>query len=341
MLALAATKAGDFRQSLSLEQVDAPTEIGPNELLIKVAWSDLNPVDLQKLQQRTGDAPFVTGFAGSGTVEQTSDASAFPVGSCICFLVNPSQRGSYAQYCVVDRRAAAILPNNVSLKEAASVPLAGCTAYESLMKMGLGDQRNTIKSLLIVGGSGGVGSWATRIAQALRPDLQIICTASSQSSSDWCKTNGASRCIPHDAIDNELSGGPKGCVDAILCLTEPTPSLISSMAEVIRPYGSICLVVAGPSIRSLNLDFVFFKSATVYTETVFSCFRTHFSYFQPNQVIAQLLDWISSGKIAAPLSPWLEQGDPDWTKATASNGILEKLGHVQGKLVMQISDRTE
>lgn len=51
MLALAATKAGDI--SLSLHQVDAPTDpVGPNELLVRVAWSDLNPVDVQKLQLR-------------------------------------------------------------------------------------------------------------------------------------------------------------------------------------------------------------------------------------------------------------------------------------------------
>jgi NADPH:quinone reductase-like Zn-dependent oxidoreductase len=338
MLALAATETGDFRQTLSLQTVTVPPTDPPDLLLVHVAWSDLNPVDLQKLHTRTKDFPFVSGFAGSGIVYETSDESAFPVGASVCFLLDPTNSGSYAQCCRVDRRAAALVPPQIPLKEAASVPLAGCTAYESLKKLGfMTDSVTSVQTLLIVGGSGGVGSWATRMARALHPNLDIICT--SDTSRDWCLTNGASRCIPHHDLQ-QLSGGPQGSVDAILCLTEPTPSLMNAMSEVIRPYGRICLVVAGSSIRSLNLDFVFFKSVTVYTETVFSCFRTQFSHSQPSEMIAQILNWMSTGRISAPLSPSLDHVDLDWTKATVPNGILEKLhsGHVQGKLVMRIGD---
>ncbi|GAX24935.1 hypothetical protein FisN_2Lh213 [Fistulifera solaris] len=337
MLALAATEAGEFRQTVSLQTVDIPTD-PPDFLLVQVAWSDLNPVDLQKLHSRTTDFPFVSGFSGSGIVQETSDEVAFPVGASVCFLLDPTKKsGSYAQYCRVDRRAAALVPPQITLKEAASIPLAGCTAYESLRKLGLLTESTTsVQTLLIVGGAGGVGSWATRIARAWHPNLEIICT--SDTSRDWCLANGASRCIPH--VLQELPGGPHGSVDAILCLTEPTPTLMNAMSEVIRPYGSICLVVAGPSIRSLNLDFVFFKSVTVYTETVFSCFRTQFSHSQPSKMMAQILNWMSTGRICAPLSPCLDEIDADWTKATVPNGILERLhsGHVQGKLVMRIGD---
>ncbi|GAX26369.1 hypothetical protein FisN_2Hh213 [Fistulifera solaris] len=337
MLALAATEAGEFRQTLSLQTVDIPID-PPDFLLVQVACSDLNPVDLQKLHTRTSNFPFVSGFAGSGIVQETPDEAAFPVGASICFLLDPTKSGSYAQYCRVDRRAAALVPPQITLQEAASIPLAGCTAYESLQKLGLLTESTTsVQTLLIVGGAGGVGSWATRMARALHPNSEIICT--SDTSRDWCRTNGASRCIPHDFLQ-ELPGGPQGSVDAILCLAEPTPSLMHSMSEVIRPYGRICLVVAGPSIRSLNLDFVFFKSVTVYTETVFSCFRTHFSHSQPSQMMAQILNWMSSGRIRAPLSPCLDEMNMHWTKATMPNGILEKLhsGHVQGKLVMRVGD---
>lgn len=330
MLALAATASGDFRDVLTIQQVETPDKIGSNELLVKVAWTDVNPVDLQKLQ-RASSLPFITGFSGSGIVEQTSDAAQFPTGSRVCFLVH--QRGSYAQYCVVDRRAAAVVPENICLREAACVPLAGCTAFESLQKLGLLDEKKkTIQSLLIIGGSGGVGSWATRIARAVHPDLQIICTTSSEASSDWCKMNGASRCIPHEAMEKELTGD----IDAILCLTEPTPTVMKAMSEVIRPYGSICLVVAGSSIRSLDLSFIFFKSVTVCTETMFNCFRTNFVPNEP--AISQLLSWVSKGKMVVPLSPLLDHLDEDWTKATKLNGILDKLqsGHMQGKLVMRI-----
>jgi NADPH2:quinone reductase len=74
--------------------------------------------------------------------------------------------------------------------EAATLPLSGCTAYESLEKLSLENSSN----LLIVGGAGGVGSWATLVARTKHPRLEIICTASSEESKRWCFENGASSC---------------------------------------------------------------------------------------------------------------------------------------------------
>jgi NADPH:quinone reductase-like Zn-dependent oxidoreductase len=371
MKALAAHQYGDFRHVLALQDIPFDTEglsLLPHEVIVRVAWSDVNPVDLQKLHggERLTGKPvnaadttktFVPGFGGSGIVvrqggeeESLSEASSetraprFPAGTRVSFLVNPSSgHGSYAEYCIVDCRAVAALPNEVSLRDAATLPLAGCTAYEALHKLGLGGghQPGKCQTLLIVGGAGGVGSWATRLARCWYAPAELEIVATTSSNAEWCLEQGASRCIGHDEIESSLVGGPTGSVDAILCLAEPSPLLMKAMSEVIRPYGHLCLVVAGPSIQSLDMGFCFFKSVNVAFVTVFSCFRTNFASVCPREEMKDMFDMISlRNSLRVPLSPLLRQLNEDWKQATVSGGILDNLqrGHLRGKLVMRIWD---
>ena len=71
-------------------------------------------------------------------------------------------------------------------------------------------------------------------------------------------------------LPKRQKGGQTGSVDYIIYPTEPTKDLFDSSAKVLKPFGTICLVVAGESIKSLDMRFVFFKSDSVCTETVFS-----------------------------------------------------------------------
>jgi NADPH2:quinone reductase len=130
----------------------------------------------------------VPGFGGSGTVRETGkDAPVEWIGQRVCFIADPTRRGSYATHIVVDYRCVALVPSSgVSLRDAASIPVAGLTAFESLHKVGLAAVTNVDresssnvveKSLLIIGGAGGVGSWTISLARAWYPKLKIIATA--------------------------------------------------------------------------------------------------------------------------------------------------------------------
>lgn len=355
MKALAADSFGGYRIVLSLREVEKPEEpLEPYCVLVKVAWSDVNPVDLQKLNggRKEGEhvsPPFIPGYSGSGEIvalgSDVEKAGVFKMGSRIAFLVNPAGRGSFAEFCVVDSRAAAVIPDNVSLRDSACVPLAGCTAHESLQKLKL-DKSSPTKPgqrLVVVGGSGGVGSWAIRLCRAWHPSMEIIATVSSKASEEWCTKSGATQCVRHDELEKHLSGGQTGSVDAILCLTEPKPELLKTLSEIIRPYGHVCFVVAGSSIQALDLGFFFFKSATISFETVFNSFRTQFSHTQPGVEIAEILELMGSSALSAPVCPRLGEIDPDWSRATAKGGILERIesNHTQGKLLLHIGDQVE
>jgi len=378
MEALAATKFGPPGNVLQFVQTDIP-EPGPTEVRIRVHYAELNPVDLHKL---SGDkegkpipshrCPFIVGYGGSGVIDKAGkpaddddnekeEGPLFEIGDNVAFLCDPRRNGCYAEYVVVDRRLVSAIPNGVSFAEAAAVPLSGCTAYEALEKVGLtiGDliggsslemtdssppKKRQRKGgvLLIVGGAGGVGSWCSLLARAAYPDLEIVSTASTTESEDWCLKMGANRTIAHSAVKS-LGGGPKGSVDHIICLTEPTQELFASLTEILRPFGSICLVVAGDSIKSLDMSFVFFKSGTVCTETVFSSSRAGFHIDQARQIrlILEMIAMKPSGDSASDRTPLVLgdiPGKTNWKSALKSNGVMEVLasGHSRGKLVMNI-----
>jgi len=214
------------------------------------------------------------------------------------------------------------------------------TSSSPLPKRQKGGQ--TTQTLLIVGGAGGVGSWTTLLARAAYPNLEIISTTSTDKSAEWCKKMGAKSTIRHTDIQTSLKGGIAGSVDYIICLTEPTKELFDSLAEVLKPFGTICLVVAGTSIKNLDMSFVFFKSGCVCTETVFSSCRAGF-YLDQGDQIRQILDLIAKKKtdddnnIRTPLM--MNSDDiPNWKEALDSNGVFEVLasGHCRGKLVLKI-----
>ncbi|EJK72891.1 hypothetical protein THAOC_05530, partial [Thalassiosira oceanica] len=336
---------------------------GPAEVLIRVRYADLNPVDLHKLRARPDGtpapphrSPLVVGFGGSGTVvaagedgEDGRDASAAAaaakardlVGKDVCFLADPGRDGSYAEYVVCDARLVCAVPPGVDMARAACVPVAGCTAFECLDKVGLpvgrggsaGVEEGKRKRLLIVGGSGGVGSWTTQLARATYGgSIEIICTVGSPESAEWCTRMGADRTVPHDGIDERLDAGPGGSVDAVICLSEPTRRLFDSLAGVLRPFGRICLVVAGDAIRSLDLSFVFFKSGTVSTETVFSSIRCGYHLDQAGEM-ATILEAMSAGSVRAPLSDDWSEDVSGWEEANGEGGLIDKLdgGHTRGK----------
>jgi hypothetical protein len=140
---------------------------------------------------------------------------------------------------------------------------------------------------------------------------------------------------PDDISQTCLQGGRdarQGSVDAIICLTEPTPTLFSALANVVKPYGTICLVVSGDSIQRLDLSFCFFKCVNIATQTVFSSIRTNFQIIQPRDEIAVILQLLAAQTIQVPLSPMLLQQQPEiggnGNNNNNNNNISDKFKHV-------------
>jgi NADPH:quinone reductase len=158
-------------------EVDDPRP-GPYQLLVRVRASGTNPVDA-KLRQDGSWAglklPALIGYDVSGVVEAVgTGVTDFRAGDEVFYTpeIFGNPWGSYAELNVVNAGIVARKPKNLSHEEAASVPLAGGTAWEALARR---IQLRAGETVLIHGGAGGVGSFAVQMARA--SGARVLATA--------------------------------------------------------------------------------------------------------------------------------------------------------------------
>src|SRR5947208_16071015 len=118
--------------------------------------------------------PAIIGYDISGVVEKTGDnAKKFKAGDKVYSYLSVMRGGGYAEFAVAKESETALKPRNIDFEEAAAVPLAATTAWQSLVDEA---KLNVGQTVLIHGGSGGVGSFAIPIAKAR--GAKVIATAS-------------------------------------------------------------------------------------------------------------------------------------------------------------------
>jgi NADPH:quinone reductase-like Zn-dependent oxidoreductase len=152
-------------EAIALEQIPRP-EPRPGEVLVRVIATSINPVDWklrEGMMTRDIPLPFTPGGDFSGIVEAVGDGvTDFAEGREV-FGCAPNSVGADAEYLVAPAAVIAPKPKSLDHTEAASVPLAGMTAWQALFEHGRLVKR---QSVLILGGSGGVGGFAIQFAKA-------------------------------------------------------------------------------------------------------------------------------------------------------------------------------
>jgi NADPH:quinone reductase-like Zn-dependent oxidoreductase len=167
MKALQLIKYGQIKDSLAFNEISKPT-IHANDVLIEVKAAAINPIDkiiiLGNLQGLLPiQLPSTVAYDVSGiVVEKGNEVSAFEIGDLVYARVPQEQMGTIAEYVAVTSAAVSKKPGNISFEEAASLPLAGLTALQSLEYAGIKEN----DKVLIHAGSGGVGSFAIQYAKA-------------------------------------------------------------------------------------------------------------------------------------------------------------------------------
>jgi NADPH:quinone reductase-like Zn-dependent oxidoreductase len=179
---------------LKLEDVPVP-EPKENELLVRVMASGVNPADPLILGGKYAKEfgthlPLILGYDMAGVVAKTgAKVTKLKVGDPVyAYLL---WGGGWAEYCLTNEGEAALKPNSLSFAEAAAVPLAALTAWQALIDIGKIHKGQTV---LIHGGSGGVGSFAIQIAKAR--GARVIATASTPNQ-DLLKQLGADVAIDY------------------------------------------------------------------------------------------------------------------------------------------------
>ena len=174
------------------QELPVPEIRHDTDVLVRLRAAGLNPIDA-KLRQNPGSyampLPVVLGFDGAGVVEATGKAvTRFAPGDEVYFC-HPSfggRSGSYAAYTVVPEILLARKPARLSFTEAAAVPLALITAWESLF-----DRANVQagQKVLVHGGAGGVGHLAIQLAKHAGAD--VCATVSSETKASFVNSLGA------------------------------------------------------------------------------------------------------------------------------------------------------
>jgi NADPH2:quinone reductase len=155
-------------------------EVKAGHVLIKIAATSINTVDT--MIRAMGDAlplspalPAVLGMDFAGTIEEIGEGvSNYVVGDEVygCAGGLADLQGTLAEYMVADENLIALKPKNLSMREAAALPLVAITAYEGLARANLfNNKNNSAKTVLVHGGSGGVGHVAVQLAHYFGADV--------------------------------------------------------------------------------------------------------------------------------------------------------------------------
>nr|WP_220185897.1 NADP-dependent oxidoreductase [Paenactinomyces guangxiensis] len=188
------------REKLHLTQTSVP-QAGNDEVLVKIKSSSVNPVDWKARKgmlrgHRDFHLPLIPGWDLSGVVvEAGSQVSKFKVGDAVYGMPDLTKNGTYAEFIAVKEEYLAPKPEGLSFLEAASIPLVGLTAWQSLIDHA--DVKPNSR-ILIHAGAGGVGSFAIQLAKHLGAH---VVTTTSQKNEDFVRQLGADEVIDYREHD--------------------------------------------------------------------------------------------------------------------------------------------
>jgi zinc-binding alcohol dehydrogenase family protein len=307
-------KAVGFTRSLPIDDPQSLFELeaerpspGPRDLLVRVRAVSVNPVDTkQRKAARDGalPAPKILGYDASGVVEAVgSEVRLFKPGDAVFYAGSIKRQGTNAEFHVVDERIVGRKPVHLNDAQAAALPLTCLTAWEAFferMRIPVGGGAG--KSLLIIGGAGGVGSIAIQIARQLT-GLHVIATASREDSADWCREMGAHEIANHRDLVASVRGLGRQHVDSILC-TNDFVGHWPALAELVGPQGTICSILGAPQ---LDVSLLMGKSATLAWELMFtrSSFETE-DMIDQHRILDRIAGLVDTGTLRTTLTETLD-----------------------------------
>jgi NADPH2:quinone reductase len=304
---------------------------GPHDVLVKVRAVGVNPVDtkVRAMQLEPLGTPRILGWDASGEIVETGEAvTRFRVGDMVYYAGDITRPGCNAEYHCVDARLVAHKPQRLSFEEAAAMPLTTLTAWEGFERMNLQEGR----TLLIIGGAGGVGSIAIQLAK--QAGSFVIATASRTETAQWCRDLGADAVIDHrDDIIAQCKALGLGSVDAIANFVS-TDSYWDMMGDLIAPFGEFLLIVEPKTNLRLG-DPLKAKCVSIHWEFMFSRakFQTH-DMVRQGEILHQAAEWFDAGILRNTMTTHL--GELSCESLRKAHELLES-GRSVGKIVMSVS----
>jgi NADPH:quinone reductase-like Zn-dependent oxidoreductase len=302
----------------ALEPMELPDpKVGPDVVLIRARAAGVNPVDAGIRAGNLDGAfpsffPLVPGWDVAGVVESAGPAvDGFAPGDEVMAYARKHfvQEGTYAELVSVPVSSVAPKPPSLSFEEAAAIPLAGLTAYQAVYdKLAL----QPGETLLILGASGGVGSFAVQLGAIV--GAEVIAVASERNH-DYLRGLGASECIDYSdgGVAEAVRDGHSAGVDAIID-TVRSDDLGRSPA-LLGEGGRLVSIIAPPEAEEFERNGK----------------RGLYEFVRPDAVELRVLGELAEGgELRVELSETMPLAD-----AARAHELIEA-GHTRGKLALTI-----
>jgi NADPH:quinone reductase-like Zn-dependent oxidoreductase len=199
MKAILIRRFGDISE-LEYAEMPQPT-YRDDELLVRVDAAGVNPLDWKirrgMFRWISGSRfPMVLGLDGAGVVEEVGrGVQGFSVGDRVFGSTSPRRLGWYAEYASLPAKAAIRVPDGLTPIQAAAIPGSGCSALQALRDLG---KLESGQSVLVIGASGGIGTFAVQIAKTRGADVTAVCSGTN---AELVRGLGADRVIDYKTED--------------------------------------------------------------------------------------------------------------------------------------------
>ena len=295
---------------LKLQEVSRP-EPKEDEVLVRVIAAGVNPVDAYVRQGRLSEhgfdkRPMIIGYDIAGVVEKIgAKITKFKAGDAVYAYLPIMRGGGYAEFAIAKEGEMALKPK-IDFEKAAAVPLAATTAWQALVDEAKIDKGQTV---LIHGGSGGVGHFAIQIAKAR--GAKMIATAST-ANQDALKQLGVDQ--PIDYTTTKFEDVVKD-IDVVLnCVRADT---LPASYGVVKKGGMIVSITGDPDPAECAKRAIRCSGVMAHPDA---------------NVLDELTTLIEANKI----TPIVSQTFPLADAAKAHQQIETR--HTRGKIVLRVAD---
>ena len=334
-------KAVGYRKSLPIEDKDAlidfetaKPEPKGRDIRVAVKAISANPFDY-KVRKRAAPPEGETkilGFDAAGVVDAVGpEVTLFKPGDEVFYAGSILRQGTNSEFHLVDERIVGHKPKTLSFAQAAALPLTSITAWELLFdRLGAvpGKSLNP-RTLLIIGGAGGVGSILIQLARRLT-GLTVVATATRPESQKWCLDLGAHAVIDHGKPMKEQIERLKLPPVALVASLTFTDQHYKAIADFMAPQGRFGLIDDPPEFSMAVFKG---KAISVHWESMFTR-----SSFQTPDMIAQhhllddVADLIDKGVLRTTLGD--NFGGNNAANLKRAHALLES-GKSRGKIVLE------
>lgn len=313
-------------------EIDKPLATG-RDLLVKVSAISVNPVDykIRKNVDPQGTAK-ILGWDAVGIVDAVgNDVSLFEVGDVVYYAGDITRSGSNAEYQLIDERIVGFKPRSLSNAEAAALPLTSITAWEMLFeRLDINKPANKKPLLLVVGGSGGVGSILIQLAKHLT-QATVIATASRKESQAWVKGLGADYVLDHSQpLKAQVEALNLGEISHVACTTHAHQHF-AALTELLKPQGKLGIIEFANNAVDLNL--LKDKSLSLHWEFMFTRakYQTE-DMLEQHHLLNRIAMLIDEGKIKTTIGKNL---GPINAKNLRAAHTLSESNQAIGKIVLE------